>query len=147
MENYVHVRPEHLNHHGYLFGGVLLMWVDEFAWMTASLDFPGCSMVTVAMNDIQFKHRVMNGAILRLAIQPVRRGTSSISYGLTVYSDEPGSREEREVFTTAVTFVNIDDEGTPTPLPETQRLRSETASYGRAAGVDPSPPTPGSEGA
>ena len=142
MENYVHVRPEHLNHHGYLFGGVLLMWVDEFAWMTASLDFPGCSMVTVAMNDIQFKHRVMNGAILRLAIRPVRRGTSSISYGLRVYSDEPGRRDEREVFTTLITFVNIDDQGTPTPLPKTARLRSEASSFEQATGTAPSTPNP-----
>lgn len=31
MENFTLVRPEHLNHHGYLFGGVLLKWVDEYA--------------------------------------------------------------------------------------------------------------------
>ena len=29
MESYKVVRPEHLNHYGYLFGGFLLKWVDE----------------------------------------------------------------------------------------------------------------------
>jgi acyl-CoA hydrolase len=31
MDNYTIVRKEHLNHHGYLFGGTLLSRVDEFA--------------------------------------------------------------------------------------------------------------------
>ena len=125
MENYVHVRPEHLNHHGYLFGGVLLKWVDEFAWMTASLDYPECSMVTVAMDNIQFKHRVKNGAILRLAIRPIEKGRSSISYGIVVFSDEPGNRVEREVFTTRITFVRINEQGNSIQLPRTETLRSE----------------------
>ena len=125
MENYVHVRPEHLNHHGYLFGGVLLKWVDEFAWMTASLDFPECTMVTAAMDSIQFKHRVENGAILRLVIAPVKIGRSSVRYAMTVHSDEPGSRVEREVFSTTITFARIDEDGRAIPLPAVDRLRSE----------------------
>ena len=65
MDNYTIVRKEHLNHYGYLFGGKLLSWVDEFAWIFASLDFPGCSLVTVGMDQVSFKERVENGSILR----------------------------------------------------------------------------------
>jgi acyl-CoA hydrolase len=126
MENYIHVRPEHLNHHGFLFGGVMLMWVDEFAWMTASLDFPGCTMVTVGMDKIVFKHRVVNGAILRFLITPVKKGNKSITYGVTVYSDSPGEHVEEEVFTTNVTFVNIDKDGQSQILPAKVKLRSES---------------------
>jgi len=28
MNNFTLVRPEHLNYHGYLFGGMILKWVD-----------------------------------------------------------------------------------------------------------------------
>ncbi|HSO80381.1 MAG TPA: hotdog domain-containing protein, partial [Chromatiaceae bacterium] len=35
MESYKVVRPEHLNHFGHLFGGCLLKWVDEIAWIAA----------------------------------------------------------------------------------------------------------------
>lgn len=125
MENYIHVRPEHLNHHGYLFGGVLLMWVDESAWMTVSLDFPDCTMVTVAMDKILFKTRVENGAILRFVIAPIKRGKTSITYGVTVFSDEPGKAIEKEVFTTKVTFVRIDEAGSSMELPVSGELRSE----------------------
>ena len=61
MDNYTIVRKEHLNHYGYLFGGMLLCWVDEFAWIFASLDFPGCPLVTVGMDQVVFKERVVNG--------------------------------------------------------------------------------------
>jgi len=125
MENYIHVRPEHLNHHGYLFGGVLLMWVDECAWMTTTLDFPNCRMVTVAMDEIVFKSRVPSGAILRFIIEPVKRGGSSIKYKVTVYSDEPSKTGEKEVFSTTITFVRIDDDDKAAALPDTGKLRSE----------------------
>ena len=33
MTSYKLVRPGDLNHYGFLFGGKMLMWVDEVAWM------------------------------------------------------------------------------------------------------------------
>lgn len=126
MDNYTIVRKEHLNHYGFLFGGTLLSWVDEFAWICASLDFPGCSLVTVGMDKVSFNERIVSGSILRFSILPVRRGTSSISYSVMVYADEPGAREEKRVFSTTVTFVRIDLEGRKLPLPQTQLLRSES---------------------
>ncbi|MGB9730659.1 MULTISPECIES: acyl-CoA thioesterase [Calditerrivibrio] len=125
MRNYVNVRTEHLNHHGYLFGGILLKWVDEFAWMTASLDFPHCTMVTVAMDDIEFKRRVKNGAILRFDIKPFKIGNSSATYKVEVFADEPGADYEIEVFATKITFVRIDEDGKAIPLPKKPKLRSE----------------------
>ena len=43
MEHRKLVLPEFLNNQGYLFGGNLLKWVDESAYITASLDFPSSS--------------------------------------------------------------------------------------------------------
>jgi len=125
MDNYTIVRKEHLNHYGYLFGGTLLSWVDEFAWIFASLDFPGCSLVTVGMDKVCFSERILSGSILRFNIRPARQGTSSISYSVAVYADAPGATDEREVFSTKVTFVRIDAEGRKMPLPVRQALRSE----------------------
>jgi acyl-CoA hydrolase len=31
VDNFTIVRPEHLNHHGDLFGGTMLRWIDEFS--------------------------------------------------------------------------------------------------------------------
>jgi len=126
MDNYTIVRSEHLNHYGYLFGGTLLRWVDEFAWIFASLDFRGCTLVTVGMDRSSFKERIQSGSILRFNIQPVQLGTSSIAYSVDVYADAPRATEEKQVFSTNVTFVRIDEDGRKTTLPPIPVLRSET---------------------
>lgn len=124
MDNFTIVRPEHLNHHGYLFGGTMLRWVDEFSWIVASRDFSGCTLVTVAMNDIQFRQRVLNGSILRFHILLARQGTTSASYRVEVFADAPGETTERKVFDTEVTFVRVDRQGNKQPLPRLESLPS-----------------------
>jgi len=124
MDNFTIVRNEHLNHHGYLFGGTMLRWVDEFAWLVASRDFPGCTLVTVAMDDIQFKERVLNGSILRFNIEPLRLGTTSVQYAVEVFADAPGGTLETRVFSTRVTFVGVDEQGSKKPLPRTDSFLS-----------------------
>jgi acyl-CoA hydrolase len=125
MDNYTIVRQEHLNHYGFLFGGAMLKWVDEFAWLVASLDFHGCPLVTVGMDRISFRHPVANGSILRFHIVPIRQGTTSVQYAVNVFADEPGGDEEKEVFSTNVTFVHVDRDGNKRRLPEKKALRSE----------------------
>jgi acyl-CoA hydrolase len=127
MDNFALVRPEHLNHQGYLFGGALLKWVDEFAWLVASRDFPGCTFVTVAMDDIVFRQRVDNGSILRFSILPAQQGHTSITYTVDVWADAPGAMVERQVFSTRITFVRLDAAGKKQALPAAGPLRSGAA--------------------
>ena len=68
MENHRLVLPEHLNHFGFLFGGYLLKWVDEFAWMAATTEFPGCHFVTVGMNEVSFRNSVRDTAARKIAM-------------------------------------------------------------------------------
>lgn len=126
MDNFTLVRPEHLNHHGYLFGGNLLKWVDEYAWLVASRDFTGCSLVTVGMDAIAFRKRVVNGSILRFHILPDKIGVTSARYNVGVFADAPGATAEELVFSTSITFVNLDENGCKLPLPRLARLRSES---------------------
>ena len=125
MNSFTLVRPEHLNHHGNLFGGSLLRWVDEYAWIVASLDFPHCRLVTIAMDRVEFRHQVPSGTILRFSIMPERRGTTSITYRVNVLADEPGADVERSIFSTNITFVRVDEQGRKCPLPQKEKLRSQ----------------------
>ncbi len=95
----------------------MLKWVDEFAWLAASKEFRGCKLVTVAMNESRFTYQVPLGAILRFNIEFVRRGETSVTYNVAVYSDEPGKDREQQVFVNSITFVRIDDQGRKTSLP------------------------------
>lgn len=124
MNTFTIVRPEHLNHHGYLFGGQLLKWVDENAWLIAARDFPGCLLLTRAMDRIDFKTRVVSGSILRFSILPHHQGRTSITYSVEVFSDEPGADEEKHVFSTKVIFVSVDENGVKRLLPKKDSYRS-----------------------
>ncbi|MBN2325270.1 MAG: acyl-CoA thioesterase [Spirochaetes bacterium] len=124
MNTYTIVRPEHLNHHGYLFGGQLLKWVDENAWLTAARDFQGYVLVTRAMDRIEFATRVANGSILRFSILPERQGSTSVTYGVEVFADEPGAAREKRVFSTRVVFVCVDKSGKKRRLPKKESYRS-----------------------
>lgn len=121
MDNFTLVRPEHLNHHGYLFGGVMLKWIDENAWMAATLEYPECTLVTINMDACHFKHRVENGAILRFHMERTQQGRTSVTYQVNVFADEPGAKDEKEVFSTRVTFVRLNEKGKPSELPKQHR--------------------------
>lgn len=116
MEHYKLVLPEHLNHYGYLFGGNLLKWVDEFAWIAASLEFPGCKFVTIGMDGVEFRRPVGNGTILRFDVERAGEGRSSVQYSVNVYADDIETGSEESVFATRVTFVCLDDAGGKRPL-------------------------------
>jgi len=117
MENYKLVMPEHMNHYGYLFGGKLLSWVDEYAWIAASVDYPRCRFVTIGMQEIEFNRPVPSGAILRFLITQKRVGRSSVHYDISVSDMKSEAKNRIELFHTTVSFVNIGPDGNKAPLP------------------------------
>ncbi len=109
METYRLVLPGDLNHYGSLFGGRLLSWVDEAAWIAASAQFPRCRFVTIAMDKVEFRHGVGDGTILRIHCEMVRKGKTSVTYNVSV-SDVKNAPQD-PVFQTGVTFVSVDGSG------------------------------------
>ena len=109
METHRLVLPEDLNQYGFLFGGRLLRWVDEASWIAASLDYPECRFVTIAMDKVEFRHSVREGTILSIRSEQGDRGSSSVTYEVTVRRGRTGDGEP--LFSTRVTFVNVDEAG------------------------------------
>src|SRR5688572_19889577 len=106
------VLPEFLNDQGSLFGGNLLKWVDEFAYITANLDFPGNRFVTIALDDVAFKNPIREGEILCFDIRQTKKGSSSIAYDVKVIGEklaphDPKTRQQ-VLFQTSIVFVNVD---------------------------------------
>lgn len=118
METLQQVRPEHLNHHGFLFGGYMLMWVDEAAWIAASLDRPDCHFVTVGMEKVEFRHKVQKGSILMFSIIESRVGRTSVTYQVDVTCRHAAGHEKsaEPVFSNQVTMVRVDEGGAKIPL-------------------------------
>ena len=109
------VLPEFLNDQGFLFGGNLLKWVDESAYITASLEFPGNRLVTVSLSEVNFKHPIQPGELLCFDVQLIRRGNTSVTYEIDVLGEKLAGTNE-PLFGTKITFVNVGDGGAPQPL-------------------------------
>jgi acyl-CoA hydrolase len=114
METHRLVLTEDLNQFGFLFGGRLLGWVDEASWIAASLDFPQCQFVTIGMDEVAFRHSVRQGSILAIDCRQLRRGTTSVTYAVEVRDGRDSQRAT--IFSTRVTFVNVDADGCKQPL-------------------------------
>ncbi len=110
MDNYKLVHPVHLNHHGFLFGGNMLKWVDEYAYIAACADFPKQKFVTVAMDQLQFRKSVRSGEILRFRCSLAERGNSSVRYAVVV-TREGEAGEHEEIFATHIAYVCVDAQG------------------------------------
>ena len=117
MELFTIVRPEHLNHYGNLFGGQMLKWVDEYAYLAAIREFPGELLVTRAMDRVIFSRRVPNGSMLRFDVKRGTIGVSSVTYDVVVYARESGKVREYDAFETSITFVCVDAEHRKKSLP------------------------------
>lgn len=87
----------------------MLAWVDEISWICASLRYPHGRLVTLGMDEVVFRHPVYEGEILRFDCEEVRTGTTSTTFNVEVYSNRVSGNGV--IFSTRVTFVNVDEDG------------------------------------
>ena len=117
------VRQEHLNQHGNLFGGYMLLWVDEYAYITAIEDFPGMRFVTRGMGAASFTKGVRSGSVLTFNVTRQKIGYSSVTYEVDVTTRYISSPNPTPVFNTTVTLCAVTSDGQKLPLP---RISSES---------------------
>ncbi len=105
------VQPEHMNDQGSLFGGYLLKWIDEVAYITASIEHPGNRFVTIGLENVEFNHPIALGEILRFAVTETRKGNTSVTYQVEVFGEKVATNAATVLFETRITFVNLDANG------------------------------------
>jgi acyl-CoA hydrolase len=120
MQHYKIVLPEHLNDYGFLFGGNLLKWVDEIAYIRVSLDLPGRKFVTVGLDEVVFRHQVIRGQILCFSCEQIRVGKTSVTYRVEVFGERYQAEGRPVLFDTRITFVCVDDNGGKMEIGEIQ---------------------------
>lgn len=102
--------------HGNLFGGTLMAWLDESAAAFATEFCFTPNMVTVRVGELVFKKPLKAGHHLRIYGEVAALGTTSITLNLEARKYSLYSGEEAVVCTTSITFVRIDDDGSPTAI-------------------------------
>jgi len=111
------VRQEHLNQYGNLFGGYMLLWVDEFAYLAAIEDYPCVSFVTRAMEAASFTQSVKLGSVLTFTVTRQKIGHTSVTYDVNVTARDVSSCEPYPAFRTSVTLCAVTKDGRKMPLP------------------------------
>jgi acyl-CoA hydrolase len=110
------VQPEHMNEQGALFGGYLLKWLDEYAYITACIDHPNNRFVTIGLDKVEFRHPIALGEILRFTVTEARKGTTSIEYLVEAFGEKEATSDTTALFATKITFVNLDAAGGKAPI-------------------------------
>jgi acyl-CoA thioesterase YciA len=110
--------PADANHNGDIFGGWIMAQVDIAGGTVAGRVARG-RVATVAVNQFVFKEPVQIGDVLSLYATVVRIGKTSITVDVEVYA-ERGREDPKVVKVTeaVLTFVAIDQNGRPRPVPK-----------------------------
>ena len=127
-----YVLPQHANALGNVFGGQIMAWVDLCAAICAQRH-SGRIAVTAFVDDLKFQQPVRVGEVVRLRAQVT--ATFRTSMEIHVVADGEDSRTGRRwpCADARLTFVAIDDQGRPTPVP-TLALDSDEVRRSQAEG-------------
>jgi len=109
--------PKDTNAHGTIFGGVILSYIDQAAAIEAKQH--GASfIVTVAMREVVFHEPVYVGDLVSFYTGLVRIGRTSITVSVEVFARRSeGTGGTVKVTEAEVTFVNLDGQRKPIPIP------------------------------
>lgn len=110
--------PKDANGNGDIFGG----------WIMAQVDLAGCVLplrlakgrvATIAVNEFVFKNAVSIGDLLSFYARAERVGNTSITVHVEVYAERnPADPQIVKVTEANVTYVAIDLDGRPRPIPK-----------------------------
>ncbi len=106
------VFPGDLNDHETLFGGKIMQWMDEVAYITATR-FTRKKMVTVSVDDIHFKIPVLSGSILQITGRIVKTGNVRIVVGIEIYAEEMFTGVREKAIEAMFTFAAVNQENKP----------------------------------
>jgi acyl-CoA thioesterase YciA len=109
--------PADTNGNGDIFGGWVMAQVDLAGSVIPARIVRG-RMATVAVNQFVFKQPVRVGDICSFFAHVTRIGTTSITVDVEVFAERFGAQGEFVKVTEAtLTYVAIDEQGRPTPIP------------------------------
>lgn len=108
--------PHQVNNHGHVFGGVILSMVDRAAGV-ASMRHAGRPCVTVSFDRVDFKEPIFTGEVVTCKARVNFVGRTSMEIGVRVEAENMFTREVRHTNSCYLTFVAIDANHRPVPVP------------------------------
>lgn len=114
--------PQHANILGHVFGGVVLSMMDTTAAVSA-IRHARLACVTVSVDRVDFREPIHVGDLVIMKSSVNFVGKTSMEIGVRVETENLVTGLKRHTNSCYLTFVAIDRNGKPVPVP---RLRPET---------------------
>lgn len=109
--------PRDINANGHIFGGWVLSQMDIAGGITARRMAHG-AVATVAVDAMEFIQPVLLGDIISIYAKIERRGRTSMGIKIEVVATRDFDHTHVKVTEALFTFVALDDNHRPRPLPE-----------------------------
>jgi acyl-CoA hydrolase len=135
------VLPGHTNQLGTIFGGQLMAWID-IAGSIAAGRHARCVCVTASIDALHFVTPVKLGHFVCVRASVNFTGNTSMEIGARLESEDPRTGLRTHVATAYLTFVAVDEQGRPRPVPpllpetEEERRRYREAQVRRASRLE-----------
>ncbi len=108
--------PEDANPAGNVHGGVIMKHIDSAAGV-AAFRHARCNVVTASIDRLDFVQPVFVGHLLILKASVNLAGRTSMEVGVRAEAEDLLSGQIRHVASAYLTFVALDADGHPTPIP------------------------------
>lgn len=122
------VLPNDTNILGNLLGGTMMHWIDIAGAMAASRH-SGRVVATVAVDSLDFRHPVRMGELVVLRAKLTWVGRTSMEAVVKAYAEDYKTGSVILTNKAYITYVALDENGKPTPVPpliiETEEERKE----------------------
>ncbi|WP_327052163.1 acyl-CoA thioesterase [Halomicrococcus gelatinilyticus] len=137
IENRERVQPNHANNYETAHGGVVMKWMDEIGAMSA-MRFAGETCVTASVDHMDFQRPIPVGDTTVIESYVYDAGRTSVKVRLTAFRENPRTGDRERTTESHFVYVAVDDEGTPTQVPEFD-VETERETELREAAVEADP--------
>jgi acyl-CoA hydrolase len=108
--------PTDANVLGNVFGGAIMRYMDEIAAIVA-WRHAGTNAVTASIDRMNFYAPVYVGNLLILKATVNYVGSTSMEIGVRIEAQDPTTRKGTHTGSCYLTYVALDENGRPTPIP------------------------------
>lgn len=124
--------PQHANNLGHVFGGVILSMMDRSA-AVAAIRHARQSCVTVSVDRVDFREPIHLGDLVVMKASVNFVGRTSMEIGVRVEAENLATGARRHTNSCYLTFVAVDRNGRPVPIPSViARTEDEKRRYAAA---------------
>ena len=127
-----YVLPTHANVLGNVFGGQVLAWIDLCAAICAQRHMRRIA-ITAGIDELSFERSIKVGQVVHISARITAAFRTSIEIVALVEGEDPRTGERWPCVTAFVTFVGVDDDRKPVPVPPLLLESDEEKSLAEAA--------------